>query len=204
MSGYPVPAGRTRVETRAGNSRFITTLDRASTVAEARAFVRAIREEMPDATHHVYAMKIGHGASVIEGMSDDGEPAGTSGPPVLAVLRGSPLGDTVLVVTRYYGGTKLGTGGLVAAYSDAARAAIAAAATITKVERRRVKLIIDYGHYQRVRDLLTVHDALSAGEEFADQVVLSADCPVSGIESLRAAVVEATAGRMVWRESGAD
>ena len=94
----------------------------STTVKEAKAFLAAVRAEMPDANHHVYAYRVGFGNSVIEGMSDDGEPSGTSGPPVLAVLRGSGIGDVIVVVTRYFGGTKLGTGGLVRAYSDAARA----------------------------------------------------------------------------------
>ena len=88
MTKYPIPARTTRVETVVVNSRFIATIGRADTVAEARQFIQAARDEMPDATHHVYAFRVGYGGSVTEGMSDDGEPSGTSGPPVLAVLRG--------------------------------------------------------------------------------------------------------------------
>ncbi|HRF96950.1 MAG TPA: YigZ family protein, partial [Aggregatilineales bacterium] len=75
----------------------------------------------------------GFGASVTEGMSDDGEPAGTAGPPVLAVVRGSKIGDVSLVVTRYFGGTKLGTGGLVRAYSEAAHIALNSLPTTLKI-----------------------------------------------------------------------
>ncbi len=100
-----------------------------TTVDEAKAFLAAVRAEMPDANHHVYAYRVGFGNSVIEGMSDDGEPSGTSGPPVLAVLRGSGIGDVIVVVTRYFGGTKLGTGGLVRAYSEGARAGLESLAT---------------------------------------------------------------------------
>ena len=137
---YPVPQSRTRTEIKVSNSRFISTIDRADSVKEAQAFIRSIREEMPDASHHVYAFKIGHGSSISEGMSDDGEPSGTSGPPAMAVLRGSGIGDVVLVITRYFGGTKLGTGGLVSAYGAAAKAAVAELATEEKIKRKTFTL----------------------------------------------------------------
>src|SRR5258708_5199880 len=112
---YRIPAETVRAETEVSRSRFIATLSNAESVEAARAFIAAIRAEMPDASHHVYAFKVGYGASVIEGMSDDGEPTGTAGPPVMAVLRGAEIGDTLIVVTRQFRGTKPCTGGLVRA-----------------------------------------------------------------------------------------
>src|SRR5207244_9621721 len=120
-----VPAASARVEIRVVNSRFIASAGLAATVADARAFIAGIRAEMPDASHHVYAYVVGHGATTTLGMSDDGEPSGTAGRPAMAVLRGSGLGDVVLVVTRYVGGPLLGTGGLVHAYGAAAREVLA-------------------------------------------------------------------------------
>ncbi|MCX7792579.1 MAG: YigZ family protein, partial [Chloroflexaceae bacterium] len=117
-SRYPIPAGRARAELLVLNSRFVATAGPAPDVEAAKAFIAAIRQELPGASHHCYAFLAGHGASVIAGMSDDGEPAGTAGRPMLAVLRGSGLGDVVVVVTRYFGGALLGTGGLVRAYGD--------------------------------------------------------------------------------------
>src|SRR5688572_19497440 len=114
---YPIPAETTRVEIRVVNSRFIATIAEARTAEDAHAFIAAIRAEFANASHNVYAFRAGYGASVIEGMSDDGEPSGTAGRPALSVLRGADLGDVVLVITRYFGGTKLGTGGLVRAYT---------------------------------------------------------------------------------------
>ncbi len=107
------------------NSRFIAHLAPAASVEEAKAFIDQIRAEYADATHNVPAYVIGYGASVTAHCNDDGEPAGTAGRPILAVLQGSGLGDVVLVVTRYFGGTKLGTGGLVRAYTEAAQAVLA-------------------------------------------------------------------------------
>ena len=122
--GYVIPAETIRAELVIHRSRFIATIGMAESVETAREFIARIRAEMPDATHHVYAFRVGFGSSVQEGLSDDGEPAGTSGKPAMAVLRGADIGDVVLVVTRYFGGIKLGTGGLVRAYSSAAKAAI--------------------------------------------------------------------------------
>ena len=148
MSRYRIPKQRARIELRVSNSRFVATIAPAFSTQAAQEFIRAIRAELPDASHHVYAFKIGFGASVSEGLSDDGEPSGTAGPPALAVLRGAGIGDVVLVITRYFGGTKLGTGGLVAAYTNAAKSAITALETEEKVTRVRFELWVPY-HWHR-------------------------------------------------------
>ena len=109
---YPIPAATTRITITVVNSRFIGTADYTPSVESARAFVASIKAELPDATHHCHAFLIGYGASVTAGLSDAGEPAGTAGRPMLAVLRGADLGDVTVVVTRYFGGTLLGTGAL--------------------------------------------------------------------------------------------
>ena len=124
MSFYQVPAQETHTEIRVRNSRFIATIAPAFTVAEAKLFIAHIRDAYPTASHHVPAFLIGHGATVTAHCSDDGEPAGTAGRPILAILQGSGLGDVVVVVTRYFGGSKLGTGGLVRAYGNAVRAVL--------------------------------------------------------------------------------
>ncbi|RPI92248.1 MAG: YigZ family protein, partial [Chloroflexi bacterium] len=102
MSHYPIPARTIRIENEVVNSRFIATIGRADSVEEAKRFIQSVRHEMPDATHHVYAFKVGYGGSVTEGMSEYGGPSGTAGPSVLAVLRGADIGDVVIVVTRYF------------------------------------------------------------------------------------------------------
>src|SRR5689334_12650287 len=172
MSGYPIPAAPVRVEQEVSRSRFIASLNCAGTVEEARTYIAAIRAEMPDANHHVYAFKVGYGASVTEGLSDDGEPTGTAGPPVLAVLRGANVGDVVLVVTRYFGGTKLGTGGLVRAYGDAARSAIAAMTTVEKIERCQLGLTFSYPLYERIKLIAAEYDAAVDDSAFSAEVTL--------------------------------
>src|SRR5512133_3857699 len=121
---YSVPLTEIRREHMVVNSKFIATLAPAFSIDEARAFMTRIRREFADATHNVPAYIIGGGNTVTEYFSDDGEPAGTSGKPALTVLRGSGLGDVALVITRYFGGTLLGTGGLVRAYTEAAQSVV--------------------------------------------------------------------------------
>lgn len=193
---YLIPAQTTRVEIVVVNSRFIATAGRADTVDEARRFIQAIRHEMPEATHHVYAFKVGYGGSVIEGMSDDGEPSGTAGPPVLAVLRGTDLGDVIVVVTRYFGGTKLGTGGLVRAYSAAARQVLAALPTETRIEKEMVGITIPYPYYDRLQLLLQAYQVKVEQEDFAADVTIFAVIPADRLPALTAAVQDLTAGQV--------
>ena len=111
MKRYPIPASETRIEMKVKNSRFIATAAPVFSVDEAKAFIARVRDEFSDASHNVPAYQVGFGPSTIAHCSDDGEPSGTAGRPMLAVVRGSGLGDIAVVVTRYFGGTKLGTGG---------------------------------------------------------------------------------------------
>jgi uncharacterized YigZ family protein len=197
MSHFPVPAATTRIENVVVNSRFIATIGRADTVEQAKAFIQTVRDEMPDATHHVYAFKVGYGGSITEGMSDDGEPSGTSGPPILAVLRGADLGNVVIVVTRYFGGTKLGTGGLVRAYSGAAKDALAALSVEMKIEKCYIGVSVAYTFYERLKLLLESHHAQIDGEEFDAEVTVYAFLPIDQYESLTSAVQNLTSGQSI-------
>lgn len=199
MSRYRVPKSRTRVEIRVSNSRFIATLDRASSMDDAQALLREIRAAMPDATHHVYAFHIGHGASVSERMSDDGEPSGTSGPPAMAVVRGSDVGDVALVITRYFGGTKLGTGGLVSAYTEAAKAAFAALETEEKVNRVACVCDAPYALHEPLRRLLAKQKCLIDGEEFTDAVRVTFRAAEESLEEIEKAIGDLSGGALEVR-----
>jgi uncharacterized YigZ family protein len=194
MSRYQVPKARTRVEIRISNSRFIATLDRASTMDDAQALLRGIRAEMPDASHHVYAFRIGHGASVSERLSDDGEPSGTSGPPAMAVVRGSGVGDVALVISRYFGGTKLGTGGLVSAYTAAAKAAFASLQTEEKVTRIACVCTVPYALLEPMRKRLSAHACLIDREEFGESVRISFRAADDLLAGLVATIRDLSAG----------
>ena len=189
-----IPAAETRVELTVVNSRFIATIAPTFTVDEARAFVGRVRAEFADASHNVPAYVIGHGATTVAHCHDDGEPAGTAGRPMLAVLQGSGLGDVALVVTRYFGGTKLGTGGLVRAYGDAARAALAALPRAEKVATVTALVEAPYPLLERLRLLVEAHGGLVLAEEFAAVITLTLRFRAERFEAFGAALRELSHG----------
>lgn len=193
---YPVPAGVHRVEMVVVNSRFIATAGPAASLDEAHEFIARIRAEFADATHNVYAYRIGFGSSVIDGCSDDGEPPGTAGRPVLAVVQGSGLGDVIIVVTRYFGGTKLGTGGLVRAYSGAAQAVLAALPRAERVQWQTVRLVVPYKFYDTLVRLVAAHDGRIIRADFAAEVTLELEFPADRLSQFDAALRQASAGRL--------
>jgi uncharacterized YigZ family protein len=151
---------------------------------------------MPDASHHVYAFRVGYGNSVTEGVSDDGEPAGTAGPPVLAVLRGFDIGDTIIVVTRYFGGTKLGTGGLVRAYSEAARTALDTLKTEEKIPKQIVGVETPYHFYEQIKYLISKHNGRIDDETFAGEITLIITFPQEDVAVFADNLRELTAGQI--------
>jgi uncharacterized YigZ family protein len=169
-----IPAREARTEIRVVNSRFIATAAPVFTVDEAKAFIDRVKHEFADASHNVPAYVIGHGASVIAHSRDDGEPSGTAGRPALTVLRGSGLGDVAVVVTRYFGGTKLGTGGLVRAYGDAVRAVLDVLPRAVKVPTHTVVIVMPYSYFERVRLLVAAHHGVIQDEDFAAEVTVTA------------------------------
>lgn len=193
---YRIPATSTRSEIVVRKSRFLTTVNRASSVDEARAAISHLRQAMPDANHHVYAFRVGFGKSVTEGMSDDGEPKGTAGPPTLAVVRGSDIGDVLLVTTRYFGGTKLGTGGLVRAYTQSAQFALSQLETELKAERRLVTIALPYSLYNVVKLLINSHDGLVRDEVFEAEVKVTAQFIQADLDRFSAELRERSSGRL--------
>ena len=194
MKRYPIPAEETRTEIQVLNSRFIATVAPVFSVDEARAFVAGIRQEFADASHNVPAYLVGYGASVVAHCTDDGEPSGTAGRPALAVLRGSGLGDVAVVVTRYFGGTKLGTGGLVRAYSDAVRAVLEVLPRAEKVPTHTVLVAAPYSFFERVRLAVDAHLGLILEEEFAADVTVTARFPVERVPGFQDALRETSNG----------
>jgi uncharacterized YigZ family protein len=196
MSNYPIPARETRQEILVVNSRFIATLAPVFTVAEAKEFVSRIKAEFADATHNVPAYMVGHGPSVTAHCNDDGEPAGSAGRPALAVLQGSGLGDAAVVVTRYFGGTKLGIGGLVRAYGDAVRAVIAAAPRAHKLAAHTVMLDAPYPLFEQIKLLIERHDGAILAEEFAAEVALTIRFRAADFDPFQADLQELSHGRV--------
>lgn len=192
---YPIPAGEVRIELHVKNSRFIGRAGYTPNVAEAKAFIEKVKAEEPGCTHAVYAFAIGHGAAVTHGMSDAGEPSGTAGRPALAVVKGSGLGDVTVVIVRYFGGTKLGTGGLVKAYTETAQAVLAALPVTEKVERRSVKVTLPYTFYEQVKRLVEAYQGQVETEEFATDVTLKLTFTTDELPLFQAALAETSRGQ---------
>jgi uncharacterized YigZ family protein len=196
MNPYPVPASEIRRELTVSNSRFISTIAPVFSVDEAKAFIQHIKSEFPDATHNVPLYLIGHGDSELAHCSDAGEPSGTAGRPALAVLRGSGLGDVAVVVTRYFGGTKLGTGGLVRAYSEAVRMVVVAVPRAQKVLTHILMLVFPYTYLERVRLLVAAQDGKVLDEAFTADVTLTARLKVENLPVFQSALSELTNGKI--------
>jgi len=194
MKRYRIPAQETRTEIIVVNSRFIATIAPVFNVDQAKSFIGRIKAEFSDASHNVPAFIIGHGATVIAHCNDDGEPSGTAGRPALAVLQGSGIGDVAVVVTRYFGGTKLGKGGLVRAYGDAVRAILKKVPLAEKVTTHTVMIEIPYSNYERVRNLIHEHQGKIVDEDFGVDVTITIQFIVEKFPTFKAALREMTHG----------
>lgn len=194
MSELVVPSCETRAEIKVVNSRFISIAAPVFSVEDAKAFIAQIKQEFPDARHHVPVFLIGHGSSVTAHCSDDGEPSGTAGRPALTVLQGSGLGDVVVVVVRYSGGTKLGTGGLVRAYGDAVKAVLEVLPRSLKVSTHTVMLSLPYSLFERMRLLVSEHRGFVLDEDFGADVTLTVRFAVCDLPVFQAALQELSSG----------
>jgi uncharacterized YigZ family protein len=176
-------------------SRFLATLERVEDEAAARAVVERLRRQHWDARHHCSAFVLAPpGPARVERSSDDGEPAGTAGAPMLEVLRGQGVGDVVAVVTRWFGGTLLGAGGLVRAYGDAVRAGLDATGTMRRDLVRELTLEVDHADAGRVESELRTRGIAVLDATYAARVALHLGVPPADEERLHALVAELTAG----------
>ena len=202
---FPVPASLHRAERLIERSRFIATVARAATADDAAAFVRAVSAEFADATHNCWAFVAGSpGSSSQIGMSDDGEPHGTAGRPMLTVLLHAGIGEVAAVVTRYYGGVKLGTGGLARAYGGTLQDALATLPRTERMTRVTVEVIVDYGAINAVQLLLPAHEGLVERTDYDADVRYLVSLPDARVTEFADALREATSGRAVVREIPGD
>jgi len=192
---YLVPAARHRVEQTIDRSRFICTIERVQSPEDAQAFIRAMNAEFDDATHNCWAYVAGPpGSTSRVGMSDAGEPHGTAGRPMLTVLLHSHVGEIAAVVTRYYGGIKLGTGGLVKAYGGSVQAALETLPTVERVDYVDGTLVISYANITVVHQLLAAHEVKVDAEDYGVDVRFTLRVPRPAVGALRAAIADATRG----------
>lgn len=191
MSEYIIPAGYGEAEYIDKKSRFIGQVQHAESVSESMAFVESVRRKHADATHNVWAYVLADGQMR---WSDDGEPGGTSGQPTLNVFRSANVCDVVCVVTRYFGGILLGSGGLVRAYSKAASMALEAAGRARMAEWQSVAVECSYAHYERLRRLLEGEGAQDMSGDFAEFVTVTCLLPAGVPEQIGGRITDMTAG----------
>ncbi|MGD2046362.1 MAG: YigZ family protein [Gemmatimonadota bacterium] len=195
-SRYAVPAGVHRVEQTIQRSRFITTTARAPDADAAHAFVARIREEFPDATHNCWAFVAGPPGDTAQiGMSDDGEPHGTAGRPMLTTLLHGGVGEIVAVCTRYFGGVKLGTGGLSRAYSGSVNQALQSMPRAERVDRVGLRVTVGYAEVEGFQRLAEERGVTVDSEDFAAEVTFVVGVPVADREDFEEALAELTQGR---------
>lgn len=175
-------------------SRFIANVRPVETEEEALSFIESMKKKYWDARHNCYAYVMGERAQMMR-FSDDGEPSGTAGKPILEVLLGAEVRNAVIVVTRYFGGTLLGTGGLVRAYTQAAQAGMAA--SVIRTMRYGVQLYIttDYNSIGRIQYLAGMRKIVIEEPEYTDVVALKVKVPYEEEAAIRKEITEATAGK---------
>jgi uncharacterized YigZ family protein len=193
---YPIPAGESDVELYFKNSRFIGRAVYTPTVETARQFIQKVKEQHPGCSHAVYAFAVGYGATVTHGMSDAGEPSGTAGRPALAVVKGSHIGDVTVVIVRYFGGTKLGTGGLVKAYTETTQAALAELPLTEKVERVTVLLAVPYPLFEQVKRLVETHNGAIEDEDFTTDITLTLTFITDDLPPFEASIADLSNGQI--------
>ncbi len=193
---YSIPLNEIRREHVVVNSKFIATLAPVFNTEEARTFIARIKKEFADATHNVPAYIIGGGNTVTEYCSDDGEPSGTAGKPALAVLRGSGLGDVAVVITRYFGGTLLGTGGLVKAYTESTQLVVNAVGRGERVHVYVAMVAIPYNLLERVRLMVKRNRGEVLSEDFAADITMAMQFPVESFDAFQNELRELSAGKL--------
>ena len=196
MPRYLIPANEVRTEITVVNSRFIATAAPVFTVEQAKLFIKRIRSEFGNASHNVPVFVVGYGRSVIAHCSDDGEPSGTAGRPALAVLQGTDLGDTAVVITRYFGGTKLGTGGLVRAYSEAVRQVLRELPLAEKVPTVTVMIALPYGWFERIRLWVVEAHGDILDEDFGGDVTVTARFAEEHLPDFQGMLSERSSGHL--------
>lgn len=184
-----------RAETRVHGSRFIATALPVTTKAEAEQFIARIRKEFWDATHNCFAYRIGMGGEEFRS-NDDGEPSGSAGKPILAMIDKSELRNIAVVVTRYFGGTKLGVGGLVRAYGDAAEQVLLKAENHTRYITQTFEATLPHAHISNVMHVVSKLGARIVETRYDNEVHMSLEIRLSRVEELKRALMNQTGGRI--------
>lgn len=183
-------------------SRFIGYVRHTESEEEALAFINEIRKKHYDARHNCFAYCV-DGEQQTQRFSDDGEPGGTAGKPILEVIKGNELCDVCIVVTRYFGGTLLGTGGLVRAYTDAAKACIENTQVLAKRRMIPMKLHTNYTDFGKIQYLLASEEIPIIDSEYGEDVCVHVEIFVDDADKVKKKLIEVTAARIIIDEEDA-
>jgi len=192
-----VPTRSRTAELEIKKSLFIAAAHPVSSEEEAKEIIRRIREEHPKSSHVVWAFVLGDENTQHLGMSDDGEPRGTAGKPALSTLQYSGLTNILVTIVRYFGGTKLGTGGLVKAYTDSTKAVIDEIPRKRLVDETVLDLRFGYHYYEGIKKVLTEHKARIESEDFGTEISLKLRIETEHAGELKQALGELTNGTVL-------
>ncbi len=197
MQPFLIPADIMTVSEEIKKSRFITYLAPTSGIEAAKSYIQQIRTEHPDARHHCWAFVAGAPSDSQQlGFSDDGEPSGTAGKPILAQLMGSHIGELTAVVVRYYGGIKLGTGGLVKAYGNGVQQALKLLPTTMKVPLTEYQLQCDYSQLATIETLVSQMGGHILQTQYGVGIDLHLAVPIMGAEELTVRLTNISRGAL--------
>lgn len=177
-------------------SRFLSETFTISSNEDVRNILKSQKQKYKDSTHVCHAFILGKNGEIM-GMSDDGEPGGTAGRPILDVLKGKNCTNILLTVTRWFGGILLGTGGLVHAYSGGAKAVLEKTAFEELVEKSSVRLTCDYQQYQIIKKIIEAFTVYDEKEDFSEEILITLKTAVSDFEAFKSKIFNATNGRVL-------
>ena len=198
-SAFKIPTAPLRAEQEIKRSKFIISIERVDSRAEAKDFIGRIKQEFPDANHNCWAYLVGNPASTSElGQSDDGEPQGTAGKPMLNVLQHKDIGNIAVVVTRYFGGIKLGTGGLVRAYSSSVQQGIDQLSLKLFEPLESLLFQVSFPFENSVRNILSQQDIQISKASYSDSVTLQIQLSTSLVEEIKEKLENLTSGDIVF------
>jgi len=200
---YRTITGRPVAETKVDGSRFLAEARAVESRDEAEGFFEEVRTRERTATHHCTAFRVGRSGGTFH-YNDDGEPSGTAGPPILRQIEGQDLTNTAVVVTRYYGGTKLGMGGLARAYGDAARRVLDEALVVENVVRVPIRLRFAYNDTSPARRILDRFDSTILDRDFTSVTELIVGIRESEVDAFTQAFTDAFGGRGNFRVEAQD
>ncbi|GAB6100341.1 YigZ family protein [Halanaerocella petrolearia] len=192
-----------RIKTKIKKCKFITSIKNVNTVNKAEEFIDQVSEDFTDATHNVFAFKIGLGDKSVTRSSDDGEPSGSSGPPALQALEGANITNVAVVITRYFGGVKHGVGGLIRAYGGCVRQAIEETKIIEKTRYIKLKVSVPYSQMGQVINDLEGHTGQVIDTTYTNEgAEVIALLQPSFVTEFKDRITEATKGQSEFKKEG--